>query len=237
MSAKVSKSVVEVIDVNLMLSIYKYQVHFDITNSSRVSSENFKPSDFKKGSMESMFSRVLQFWSFLVERPCQERENLQSDHILLVQVIVKWFLSLLTLSLSELFAKLTFSLWFLLSTSKKKRINVVKKLQLWDISQSNQCEVSLDVKPEMPTESQLLDDFVVFSKVITYLLTLNGHDYTFPGVPAKSTEERLEAAHERIEQFEVAHEKQSIFVQLQIFLLKFLALCPTVQNTVSWLQM
>lgn len=173
MSAKVSKYVVEVIDVNLMLSIYKYQVHFDITNSSRVSSENFKPSDFKKGSMESMFSRVLQFWSFLVERPCQERENLQSDHILLVQVIVKWFLSLLTLSLSELFAKLTFSLWFLLSTSKKKGINVVKKLQLWNISQSNQCEVSLDVKPEMPTEtqSQLLDDFVVLSEVtLNYLL-------------------------------------------------------------------
>lgn len=171
MSAKVSKYVIEVIDVNLMLSIYKYQVHFDIPNSSRVSSENFKPSDFKKGSMESMFSRVLQFWSFLVERPCQERENLQSDHILLVQVIVKWFLSLLTLSLSELFAKLTFSLWFLLSTSKKKGINVVKKLQLWDVSQSNQCEVSLDVKPEMLTESQLLDDFVVLSEVtLNYLL-------------------------------------------------------------------
>ena len=119
----------------------------------------------REACMESMFSRVLQFWSFLVERPCQERENLQPDHILLVQVIVKWFLRLLTLSLSELFAKLTFSLWFLLSTSKKKGINVVKKLQLWDISQSNQCEVSLDVKPEMPTESQLLDDFVVLSEV------------------------------------------------------------------------
>ena len=51
MSAKVSKYVVEIIDVNLMLSIYKYLVHFDITNSSRVSFENFKPSDFKKGSM------------------------------------------------------------------------------------------------------------------------------------------------------------------------------------------
>ena len=123
--------------------------------------------------MESMFSRVLQFWSFLVEWPCQERENLQSDHILLVKVIVKWFLSLLTLSLSELFAKLTFSLWFLLSTLKKKGINVVKKLQLWDVSQSNQCEVSLDVKPEMLTESQLLDDFVVLSGVtLNYLLFL-----------------------------------------------------------------
>lgn len=53
MSAKVSKYVVEIIDVNLMLSIYKYLVHFDITNSSRVSSENFKPSDFKKGSMHA----------------------------------------------------------------------------------------------------------------------------------------------------------------------------------------
>lgn len=71
MSAKVSKYV---IDVNLMLSIYKYQVHFDITNSSRVSSENFKPSDFKKGSMESMFSRVLQFWSFLVEHHAKKEK-------------------------------------------------------------------------------------------------------------------------------------------------------------------
>lgn len=168
----------------------------------------------REACMESMFSRVLQS---LVEWPCQERENLQSDHILLVQVIVKWFLRLLTLSLSELFAKLTFSLWFLLSTSKKKGINVVKKLQLWDISQSNQCEVSLDVKPEMPTESQLLDDFVVLSEVITYLLTLNDHDYTckvYWRMAWSSTWEN--------EQFEVAHEKQSIFVLLQIFLLKFL---------------
>lgn len=48
---------------------------------------------------------------------------------------------------------------------------MVKKLQLWDISQSNQCEVSIDVKPEMPTESQLLDDFVVLSEVtLNYLL-------------------------------------------------------------------
>lgn len=50
----------------------------------------------------------------------------------------------------------------------------------------------------MPTESQLLDDFVVLSEVITYLLTVNDHDYTFPGVPAKSTEEWLEASHERM---------------------------------------
>lgn len=59
MLVKVLKYVVEVIDVNLMFSIYKYQVYFDIINSLRVSFENFKLFDFKKGSMESMFLRVL----------------------------------------------------------------------------------------------------------------------------------------------------------------------------------
>ena len=186
----------------------------------------------REACMESMFSRVLQS---LVEWPCQERENLQSDHILLVQVIVKWFLSLLTLSLSELFAKLTFSLWFLLSTSKKKGINVVKKLQLWDTSQSNQCEVSLDVKPEMPTESQLLDDFVVLSEVITYLLTLNDHDYTFPGVPAKSTEEW-----QHMKEWAVwgsTWETINICAIANFPFEVLVVLCPTVQNMVSWLRM
>ena len=65
-----------------------------------------------------------------------------------------------------------------------------------------------------------------FSEPI-YTPTLNCHDYLFSGEPAKTTEELLEAAHQRIEELEAALHKQTIYFQLK----------PTAQNMYSWLQM
>ncbi|KAK2565427.1 hypothetical protein P5673_010487 [Acropora cervicornis] len=47
-----------------------------------------------------------------------------------------------------------------------------------------------------------------------YTAILNCHDYIFSGEPAKTTEEQLEAAHQRIEELETALNKQTIYKQL-----------------------
>ena len=83
---------------------------------------------------------------------------------------------------------------------------------------------------------------------------MNCHDYLFSGEPAKTTEELLEAAHQRIEELEAALHKQTIHFQLKIkpnssirfytgfpsfdiLVATFRALKPTAQNMYSWLQM
>lgn len=71
MLVKVLKYVVEIIDVNLMFSIYKYLVYFDIINSLRVSFENFKLFDFKKGSMygKYVFKSIVKFsWMIMLRK-------------------------------------------------------------------------------------------------------------------------------------------------------------------------
>ena len=92
-----------------------------------------------------------------------------------------------------------------------------------------------------------------FSEPI-YTPTLNCHDYLFSGEPAKTTEELLEAAHQRIEELEAALHKQTIYFQLKmkpnssirfyigfpsfdVLVATFRALEPTAQNMYSWLQM
>lgn len=52
---------------------------------------------------------------------------------------------------------------------------------------------------------------VVDSPEPVYTPTLNCHDYIFSGEPAKTTEELLAAAHRRIEEWEAAVEKQTIY--------------------------
>ena len=83
---------------------------------------------------------------------------------------------------------------------------------------------------------------------------LNSHDYVFSGEPAKTTEELLEAAHQRIEELEAALHKQTMYMQLKmkpnssirfytgfpsfdVLDATFRALKPTAQNMYSWSQM
>ena len=87
-----------------------------------------------------------------------------------------------------------------------------------------------------------------------YTPTLNCHDYIFSGEPAKTTEELLVAAHQRIEELEAALDKQTIYLQLKmkpnniirfytgfpsfdVLVATFRALTPTAQNMYSWSQM
>ena len=84
--------------------------------------------------------------------------------------------------------------------------------------------------------------------------TLNCHDYLFSGEPTKTTEELLEAAHQRMEELEAALHKQTIYIQLKMkpnssirfytgfpsfdeLAATFRALKPTAQNMYSWSQM
>ena len=57
---------------------------------------------------------------------------------------------------------------------------------------------------------------LVDSREPIYTPTLNCHDYIFSGEPPKTTEELLEAAHQRIGELEAALEKQTIYVQLKM---------------------
>ena len=87
-----------------------------------------------------------------------------------------------------------------------------------------------------------------------YTPTLNCHDYIFSGEPPKTTEELLEAAHQRIGELEAALEKQTNYVQLKmkpnssikfytgfpsfdVLVATFRALSPTAQNMYSRSQM
>lgn len=83
---------------------------------------------------------------------------------------------------------------------------------------------------------------------------MNCHDYIFSGEPAKTTEELLEAAYQRIEELEAALEKRTIYEQLKmkpnssirfytgfpsfnVLVATFRFLSPTAQNMYSWSQM
>ena len=107
----------------------------------------------------------------------------------------------------------------------------------------------MEVQPELSTSPVVVD-----SPEPIYTPTLNCHDYIFSGEPAKTTEEQLEAAHQRIEELEAALNKQTIYKQLQmkpnssirfytgfpsfdVLVATFRALSPTAQNMYSWSQM
>ena len=110
----------------------------------------------------------------------------------------------------------------------------------------------MEVQPEVSPDSEFgpAEDL---SETI-YTPTLNGHDYTYSGVPEKSIEEMLMAAQKRIEELEAVLEKQTLFVQLQmkpdssirfytgfssfeVLAATFKALRPTAENMYSWSQM
>ena len=68
----------------------------------------------------------------------------------------------------------------------------------------------MEVRLELPSSSVVVDSLEPI-----YTPTLNCHDYTFSGEPAKTTEKLLEAA-KRIEELEAALHKQTIYIQLQM---------------------
>lgn len=104
----------------------------------------------------------------------------------------------------------------------------------------------MQIQPELSSSPVVVD-----SPESIYTPTLNCHDYTFSGEPAKTTEELLEAAHQRIEELEAAVDKQTIYIQLKmkpnssirfytgfpsfdVLVATFRALSPTAQNMYSW---
>ena len=107
----------------------------------------------------------------------------------------------------------------------------------------------MEVQPELSTSPVVVD-----SREPIYTPTLNCHDSFFTGAPAKTTEELLEAAHQRIEELEAALNKQTIYKQLQmkpnssirfytffpsfdVLVATFRALSATAQNMYSGSQM
>ena len=105
------------------------------------------------------------------------------------------------------------------------------------------------VQPELSSSPVVVDSP---EPIITP--TLNCHDYLFSGEPAKTTEELLEAAHQRIEELKAALHKQTIYIQLKmkpnssirlytgfpsfdVLAATSRALKPTAQNMYSWSQM
>ena len=113
-------------------------------------------------------------------------------------------------------------------------------------------DATMEVQPEVSPDSEF-GPVEELSKTI-YTPTLNDHDYTYSGVPEKSTEEMLMAAQKRIEELEAVLEKQTLFVQLQmkpdsstrfytgfpsfeVLVATFKALRPTAENMYSWSQM
>ena len=114
--------------------------------------------------------------------------------------------------------------------------------------QASSDESSMEVQPQVSSSPVVVDS----SKPI-YTPTLNCHNYIFSGEPAKTTEELLEAAHQRIEELEAALRKQTIYIQLKmkpnssirfytgfpssdVLVATFRALKPTAQNMYSWSQ-
>lgn len=107
----------------------------------------------------------------------------------------------------------------------------------------------MEAQPELPSSPVVSN-----SPEPIYTPTLNCHDYIFSGEPAKTTEELLEAANQRIEELEAALDKQTIYIQLKmkpnsiirfytgfpsfdVLVATFRALTPTAQNMYSWSQM
>ena len=106
----------------------------------------------------------------------------------------------------------------------------------------------MEVQPELSTSPVVVD-----SPEPIYMPTLNCHEYIFSGEPAKTTEEQLEAAHQRIEELEAALNKQTIyklqmkpnssirfytgFPSFDVLVATFRALSSTAQNMYSWSQM
>ena len=115
--------------------------------------------------------------------------------------------------------------------------------------QASSDESTLAVQPELSSSPVVVD-----SSEPIYTPTLNCHDYLFSGAPDKTTEELLEAAHQRIEELEAALHKQTMYFQLRmkpnssirfytgfpsfdVLVATFRALKPTAQNMYSWSQM
>ena len=71
----------------------------------------------------------------------------------------------------------------------------------------------MEVQPELSSCSS--SPVVVDSPEPIYTPTLNCPDYIFSGEPSKTTEELLEAAHQRIEELDTSLEKETIYVQLK----------------------
>ena len=69
----------------------------------------------------------------------------------------------------------------------------------------------MEVQPELSFSPVVVD-----SPEPIYTPTLNCHDYILSGEPAKTTEELLEAAHQRIEELEEALHKETIYIQLKM---------------------
>ena len=107
----------------------------------------------------------------------------------------------------------------------------------------------MEAQPELPSSPVVVD----FPKRI-YTPTLNCHVFFFSSEPAKTREELLEAANQRIEELDAALDKQTIYIQLKmkpnsiirfytgfpsfdVLVATFRALTPTAQNMYSWSQM
>ena len=67
----------------------------------------------------------------------------------------------------------------------------------------------MEVQPELSTSPVVKN-----SPEPIYTPTLNRHNYIFSGEPANTTEELLEAAHQRIEDLEAALNKETIYMTI-----------------------